>query len=385
MGGAVGGGSGFGLTGEVLAQVTLGSGKVGIGFKQDLGGGKQGRGIVGNVALGFGEGGVKVAPALLVSEDGSKVGVTSGAIWIGSDAETGEVFGFGVAAVSVAGEDGRQVDDGAVEVRIELDGLTEMSLDLGQGTFLHLEERGFGKGSVGLTDLVDLAEGFAGLGLGASDDGGRLLVEAHGFLEATDAAGLKLEREVELVAHLASERDSAAENSELEGAITESVGELAMDFAAIGRSFDGAASVFNGAFKISISIVDGRHPGERLGVLRIALETLLGDGGELAEVSLLEEGFAIGCGGEGGWDEDGCGDGDEQYGIADCERASGGNQHQTSWCLARDISRLRRRDDDEVRLTFTPFTIVEALEILRRRFPLRAPEARETSSLFIGD
>jgi len=44
---------------------------------------------------------------------------------------------------------------------------------------------------------------------------------------------------------------------------------------------------------------------------------------------------------------------------------------------------MRRRDDDEVRLTFTPFTIVEALEIWRRSFPLRAPEARETFSLLI--
>jgi len=38
MGNAVGGGSGFGVAGEVLAQVTLGSGEVGIGFKQYLGG-----------------------------------------------------------------------------------------------------------------------------------------------------------------------------------------------------------------------------------------------------------------------------------------------------------------------------------------------------------
>jgi len=237
---------------------------------------------------------------LLVGEDGSEVGVASGAIGIGGDAEAGEVFGFGVTAVSVAGEDGRQVDDGTVEVRIELDGLTEMSLDLGQGTFLHLEERGFGKGSVGLTDLVDLAEGFASLGLGASDENGRLLVEAHGFLEATDAAGFELERDVEFVPHLAGERDSSAENSELEGAIAESVGELAMGFAAIGGSFGGAASEVDGAFEISIGIVNGRHPGERLGVLRIALETLLGEGRELAEVSLLEEGFAIGSRCEGG-------------------------------------------------------------------------------------
>jgi len=72
-----------------------------------------------------------------------------------------------------------------------------------------------------------------------------------------------------------------------------------MSLATVGRGFGGAASEFHGFIKVAIGVVDGGHPGEGFGVLRVAIEARLGDAGELAEVSLLEEGFAVSREGEG--------------------------------------------------------------------------------------
>ena len=73
-----------------------------------------------------------------------------------------------------------------------------------------------------------------------------------------------------------------------------------MNLAAVGRGFGGTAPEIDGAIEFSIGIVDGGHPGEGFGVMGVAIETLLGEVLELAEVFLLEEGFAIGGKGEGG-------------------------------------------------------------------------------------
>jgi hypothetical protein len=110
--------------------------------------------------------------------------------------------------------------------------------------------------------------------------------------------------------HLVGERDSAAENSQFERAIAEGIGELAMKFAAVGGSFRGAAPELDGVVKISIGVVGGRHPGEGLGVIRIVIETLLGDGAELAVVSLLQQNSAVGREDESGSkkSEQKCGD-----------------------------------------------------------------------------
>ena len=56
--------------------------------------------------------------------------------------------------------------------------------------------------------------------------------------------------------HLAGQRDSAAENSQLERLVAKSVGELAMIFAAAGRGFRGAAGEIDGALKIPVGIVN---------------------------------------------------------------------------------------------------------------------------------
>ena len=131
---------------------------------------------------GLGKGGVKIAPVLLVGAGAGEIDIAGGAVGIGGDGLAGEVLGLGVMAVAVAVEDGSEIDEGAVEARIELHGAAQHDLNFRQRTLLHLQEGGFGMGSVGGIDLVDLLERFASFGFGAADDGGGLLVESHGFL-----------------------------------------------------------------------------------------------------------------------------------------------------------------------------------------------------------
>ncbi len=215
VGGAVVGSTGLGLVGKVLAEIALGARQICVRFQQGYGSGKERRGIVRNTALRLGKDGVKIVPVLLVGQGGGEVDIAGGAAGIGGDGLAGEMLGLSVTAVAVAVEDGSEIDDGAIEARIELHGAAEERLNLRQRTLLHLQERGFGESSIGGTDLVDLLQGFAGFGLGATDDHGRLLVESHGFLETADVTGIELEREVEFVTHLAGERDSAAKNPNL--------------------------------------------------------------------------------------------------------------------------------------------------------------------------
>ncbi len=148
-----------------------------------------------------------------MGQGGGEIDIAGGAVGFGGDGLAGETFGLGVMAVAVAVQDGSEIDEGAIEARIELHGTAQERLDLRQGTLLHLQESGFGERAIGLADLIDLLQGLAGFGLGAANEHGRLLVEAHGFLEAADVAGIQLQREVEFMAHLAGERDSAAKNS----------------------------------------------------------------------------------------------------------------------------------------------------------------------------
>ena len=166
-----------------------------------------------------------------------------------------------------------------------------------------MQESGFGVGSVGGVDLVDLLEHLASLGFGAADDGGGLLVESHGFLQAAEVVRIELQREVELVAHLAGQRNAAAEDSGLESFVAEGVGVLAVVFAAAGGGLGGAAGEIDGAVEVSEGVIDAGEPEERFGVVGVVLEALLGDAVELAVVSLLEQGFAVGGKGEGGGEE----------------------------------------------------------------------------------
>ncbi len=318
-------GSCFGFAGEVLAEIALGTRQVSIGFEQGDGCEIERRSIIRNAALSLGECGIKLAPVLLMGERDGEIGITSNAIWIGGNADAGEVLCLSVAAVAVAGEDGSEIDNGAIEVRIELHGAAQVRLNFRQRTFLHLEKRGFGESSVGGIDLVNLLESFAGLGLGAADDCGRLLVEPHGFLETADVAGIELDCEIGFATHLAGEGNSTTEDSELESFVAEDVGVLAMELAAIGRSFSGAAGKIDGAVEVSIGIVDGGHPGERFGIIGVALDSLLGDAMELAEMSLFEQGFTIGAKGQGGSKKD------KKKSRAESE----GRRHQTS----KDVSR----------------------------------------------
>ena len=73
-----------------------------------------------------------------------------------------------------------------------------------------------------------------------------------------------------------------------------------MIFAAVGGGFGGAATEIDGAVEVSEGIVDGGDPGRGLRRHAGCDGDAPGQGRELAEVSLLEEGFAVGGKGEGG-------------------------------------------------------------------------------------
>jgi hypothetical protein len=137
----------------------------------------------------------------------------------------------------------------------------------------------------------------------AADDGRGLLIESHGLFEGANAARVKLNRSVEFVPHLAGERNAAAEDSELESFVTESVGKLGVNVGVVGRYGNSALPVVHGFVEVSVGIIDGREPGERFGIVRIAGKPLLRNAVELAEVLLLKQGFAV-CGpGEAGGKE----------------------------------------------------------------------------------
>ena len=70
-----------------------------------------------------------------------------------------------------------------------------------------------------------------------------------------------------------------------------------------GAGFGGAAGEIDGAVEVSEGVVDAGEPEQGFGVVGVVLQPLLGDAGELAVVSLLEQRFAVGGKGEGGGKE----------------------------------------------------------------------------------
>ena len=57
---------GLWFVGEVQAEIAFGARQIGVAFQKGYGCGVEWCGIIGNAALGFGESGFKIAPALLV-------------------------------------------------------------------------------------------------------------------------------------------------------------------------------------------------------------------------------------------------------------------------------------------------------------------------------